>query len=157
MSTKTVITDKIIKQAENLASKGYSTQMIASSLGIGYSTAKSNNKALKSAIKRGRDKARKAVVDKMMKRKEESDTILIYLSKSLKIFEDEYPTGIPKSISEATERVADIYKQVAENRLDKDKGDRLIKFLDIYIRVKEISEMEKRLEDLENRCNNYGK
>jgi len=151
MATKIVITDEIISQAEQLASKGYSTQMIASNLGIGYSTAKSNNKALKVAIKKGRDKARCTIVDKLLKRADESDTALIYLSKSLKVFEDEYTTAQPKNIVEATNRIADIYKKVAENILDKDKADKLVKFLESYIKAKEVGELEERIEKLEHK------
>ena len=150
MATKIVITDEIISQAEQLASKGYSAMMIASTLNIGNSTTRTN-RALRTAIKKGRDSARKSIVDKLMQRANESDTALIYLSKSLKVFEDEYTTARPKNITEAVQRISDIYTQVAKNELDKDKADKLIKFLEVYIKSKEVSELEERLEQLEKK------
>ncbi len=153
VATKIVITDEIISQAEQLASKGYSTQLIASSLGIGYSTAKSNNEALKVAIKKGRDEARCTIVDKLLARADESDTALIFLCKNLKVFEDSYITATPKTIDEATQRIADIYGAVSSNELDKDKGDKLVSYLEKYIKAYELSELEKRIEKIERLYN----
>jgi orotate phosphoribosyltransferase-like protein len=148
MNTKIVITNEIIEQAQSLAAKGYNISMIASSLNIGNSTTRTNT-TLRTAIKKGQDKARCDVVDKLMNRANESDTALIYLSKSLKVFEDGYTTAKPKSITEASNRIADIFKSVADNELDKDKADKLIRFLEAYIKSKEVGELEARITALE--------
>lgn len=124
--------------------------MIASALGIGESTTRSNT-ALKAAIKKGRDTAKCIVVDKLVERSNESDTALIFLAKQLKVFEDSYTTAKPKNINDAINRIADIYVQASNGDLSIEKADKLIFFLQNYIKAKEVGELESRIEQLEKK------
>ncbi len=150
--TKTTITKEIINQAEQLASKAYGVAMIADTLGIGVTTCR-NNKALKTAIKRGQSEARQKVINDLMARSEgdQSSTAAIFLAKQLKVFDNPFTTATPKTISEAIERVGDIYQAVAVGELDQEKGDRLVGYLDKLIKGFEISDLEKRIASLEDK------
>ena len=137
-------------QLEALAGRGYSVTMICEAMGISRSYAYSN-KDIKDTIKRGHSQARQSVVNDLMSRSKEdvSATASIYLSKQLKVFDDYYPTSKPKSISQALSKITGIYDAVAKNELDVVKGDKLIHYLEIYIRGFESSELEQRLNKLE--------
>ena len=146
------ITNEIISQAEELARRGFNISLIADTLGIGNSTTR-HNKTLRTAIKKGHSEARKKVINDLMTRSEAdvSATASIYLSKQLKVFDTYFPTSKPKSISEALSKIGNIYLSVSHNELDAEKGDRLIKYLEAYIKGFEASEIERRLSALENK------
>lgn len=140
-----------LEELEALAIKGYSISMICNAIGINRSTAYRNSD-INNTIKRGRDQAKQKIVNDLMARSESdlSSTATIFLAKQLKVFEDYYPTSTPKSISEALSKIMSIYKSVASNELSSDKADKLIHYLEIYIKAYETNELTKRLEELEN-------
>ena len=141
-------------QVQDLASKGYNVSMISDALGISRSTAYSN-KSINSAIKAGHSTARQKVVNDLMTRSESdiSATASIFLAKQLKVFDDYYATSTPKNISEALKKIIDIYKSVANNTLDATKADKLIHYLQAYVKGYEVNELDKRLQELENYVN----
>ncbi len=154
IAKKTTITQKIIDQAEMLAGKAYSIGMIADALGIAYGTC-FNNGDLSEAIKRGQANARQKVIDALMLRADadQSSTAAIFLAKQLKVFESPFTTETPKTIADTITRIGDIYEAVSEGRLDRDKGDRLVGYLDKLLKGMELSELEKRLKTLEDKAN----
>jgi len=139
VTQRTTITDEIITQAEALASKGYATTLIAQSLGIASSTTRTNPE-LKEAIERGRKAIRDKIVDDLLRRSEKDTTATatIYLANKLKVYEDYFPTTKPKTILEAIERISDIYEAVSNNELSPEKAERLISYLNVYIRAYEV-------------------
>ena len=141
-------------ELEALAAKGYSVAMCCSAIGIAKQTAY-NNKYIMDAIRAGHAKARQRVVDDLMTRSRDDQgaTASIYLSKQLKIFDDYFTTSKPKNIGDAIKRISTIYHAVARNELDIDKGSKLVGYLESYIKAYELSELEKRLEILEQSGN----
>lgn len=140
-----------LSEVYELACKGYSVTMICSAIGITRTTAY-NHSDIIDTIKKGANKAKQDVVDHLMKRslEDQSSTASIYLSKQLKVFEDYFITSKPKSISDAIERIATIYDSVSKNELDSDKGSKLIGYLEAYIKAYEVSELEDRIQALED-------
>ncbi len=142
------------KQVEMLAEKGYSITIICEATGVSRSSMYTEPyKDILDTIKKARTVAKMQVIDTLMKRSDEDTTALIYLSKSLKVFEDYYPTETPKNIIDALSKIKDIYKSVASNELDTSKADKLIHYLDVYIKAYDAKELERRLEILEEAHN----
>ena len=141
-----------LKQAEELASKGYTVTMVCNALGISRTKAYRNRDII-DTIKAGHDFARQKVVDNLFSRSAEdpSATASIFLAKSLKVFDDPFPTSKPINIKAAQERIAQIYIAVSRNELDAAKGDHLVGYLEKFIKSIEITELEKRIEKLEGK------
>ena len=139
-----------IEQIYTLASKGYSVTMICNAIGISRTKAY-NNRDIINTIKKGTSDARQKVINDLFARSEAdvSATATIYLSKQLKVFEDYYPTSTPKNIKEALTKIQDIYQSVARNELNSDKADKLIHYLEVFIKSYELSELEQRVAELE--------
>ena len=135
-----------------LALKGYTTSMITSAIGINRTTAY-KNRSIIDIIKKGREACKQSVVDKLMSRSNEDTTALIFLAKQLKIFEQPFTTAKPTSIATATKRITEIFQSVASGELDEDKGNKLVHFLEIFIKAYETSELEDRLSKLEGVIN----
>ena len=142
---------------EALAAKGYTAAMICDAVGISTSKAY-NDKEIMAAIRKGKAAAHQKVVDDLMTRASEdpSSAAAIFLAKKLKVFDDPYPTGSPKTPGEAVKKIANIYTAVAKGQLDQEKGNYLISFLEKFIKVFEISELEKRISKLEEVHNGKG-
>ena len=139
MKNRTQITDEIVLQAETLASKGIATTLIADSLGIAVSTTRCNDD-IKEAIQRGRKIIRDKIVDDLIRRSEKdtTPTATIYLANKLKVYDDYFTTSKPKTIAEAIDRIADIYTAVSNNELSSEKADRLINYLNTYLKAYEL-------------------
>ncbi len=152
---KTTITKDIIEAAGKLAEKGYSNGIISDALKIGYSTCR-NNKALQSAIKTGRAKARQQIVDDLLtrSREDQSSTATIFLAKQLKVFEEVYPTSTPKTAKEAADKLSAIYDAVSKGELDAEKGSHLAGYLEKFIKAFEASELEERIKAIEKELEN---
>lgn len=133
-----------------LACKGYNTSMICSAIGIDRSTAYRQRDII-NTIKRGAEKAKQDVIDHLMTRsiEDQSATATIFLAKQLKVFDNYFTTSQPKNIQDAIKRIATIYDLVAKNELDQEKADKLVGYLEKYIKAYEVSELEKRIEALE--------
>ncbi len=140
MKNRIQITNEIIKQVEILASKGIATTLIADSLNIAVSTTRCNEE-IKEAIKRGRKTIRNKVVNNLIKKseKDRTPTATIYLANKLKVYDEYFPTSKPKTIAEAVDRIGDIYTAVSNNELSSEKADRLISYLNTYLKAYEIS------------------
>jgi hypothetical protein len=143
--------DVDLDQIEELAAKGYSVTMICNAVGINRTTAYSRTD-IKDTIKRGVNKARQEVIDHLMSRSlsDQGATASIFLAKQLKVFEDYFTTSTPKTPTEATERIAKIYDAVSKNELNQDKADKLVSYMNAYIKAYEISDLEQRIQELEN-------
>ena len=142
--------DVDIEQLEALAAKGYTVTMICEAVGITRQAAYKNRYII-DAIKRGNAAARQKVIDDLMARSEadQSSTAAIYLSKKLKVFNDPFPTSTPKSAEDATKKISNIYKAVAAGTLDEEKGTHLVGYLEKFIKAHEVTQLEKRIEKLE--------
>lgn len=154
---KIEITPKLLQQAEQLAAKGYPTSLISEALGIGRSTIYTKPyQDIIDAIKKGRTAAKMIIIDTLMARSisDMSPTALIFLTKQLKVFDTYFATSKPNSAAEAVGRIAGIYEAVSRNELEADKGDRLVAYLQSYIKGLEVSELEQRLNELEKRLSN---
>jgi len=143
-----------LNQVYDLASAGYTVMMICDAIGISRSYAYTKKDIL-DTIKKGHSEARQKVIKDLMSRSKEdaSATASIYLSKQLKIFDDYFPTSKPKNIKEAINKIANIYERVSKNELDATKGDKLIHYLEVYIKGYEVSELDARLSKLEGLFN----
>jgi len=152
MAKKISITTKMLKQAEDLAAKAYSVQMIAAAMQLSQAYVYAHKEIIE-AIERGKQQARQSVVNDLMNRSKEdsSSTASIYLSKKLRCFSPAYPTKTPKNIAEASQQIADLYKATAENIVDEEKATQLISILTQFIKAHEVGSLESRLEILEEK------
>jgi len=143
-----------LEELEELASKGYSVEMLCSAIGIAKQTAY-NNKYIMDAIRRGHSTAKQKVVNDLMNRSEvdQSSTASIFLAKQLKVFDNYYPTASPKSPTDALNKISNIYTAVSRNELSEEKGTALIGYLEKYVKAYEMSELEKRITKIEDAQN----
>ena len=139
-----------LDEIEALASEGYTVTMICDALNIHRSTAYKNSDII-NTIKRGKTKARQKIIKDLMDRSKEDAgaTASIFLAKQLKIFDDYFPTAKPKGIKDALSKISNIYEKVSKNELDSIKGDKLIHYLEVYLKGYEASEIEDRLQKIE--------
>lgn len=142
--------DVDLEALEALASKGYSVTMCCDAIGINRTTAY-KHKDIINTIKAGHAKAKQKVIDDLMSRSEsdQSATSSIFLAKQLKVFSVPYTTSTPKTIKEATNRISKIYTDVSRGKLDEEKGNTLVGYLNAYIKAFEVSELEERITALE--------
>jgi len=147
--------DVDLEVVEELAAKGYSVTMICNAVGIDRSTAYKQTNII-NTIKRGANKARQDVIDHLMSRSlsDQGATASIFLAKQLKVFEDYFTTSTPKTPTEATQRISQIYNAVAKNELNADKADKLVGYMNSYIKAYEVSELVHRIEALEGAASN---
>ena len=140
-----------LDEVYELACKGYNVTMICSAIGITRTTAY-NHRDIINTIKKGADKAKQDVVDHLMSRsiEDQSAAASIFLAKQLKVFDNYFTTSKPTNIQDALKRIATIYDLVAKSELDQEKADKLVGYLDKYIKAYETSELEKRIEALES-------
>ncbi len=143
-----------LEELAELAARGYSVTMCCEAIGINRTTAYKNTDII-NTIKAGHSKARQKVIDDLMARSEndQSATSSIFLAKQLKVFDTYYPTSTPKSPSDAIRKISNIFVSVARNELSEEKGTHLISYLEKYLKAYEISEMEKRITDIEKVMN----
>lgn len=151
---KKKITPQLIKDAYELSKKAYPNNLIAQTLQISE-TALYGNVELVKTIKRGKAEAKQKIIDTLLERtiSDQSPTALIFLTKQLKIFDTYFKTSKPKSAKDAALRISNIYESVARNELDQEKADKLVHYLEKYIKAYEVSELEERLNILEERIN----
>jgi len=143
-----------LEEVRTLASKGYNVTMICSAIGMSRSYAYSKKHIL-DTIKTGADEARQKIMNDLMNRSETDmgATASIFLAKQLKLFDEYYPTSTPKTVKEAMQKIQDIYLKVSRNELSSDKADKLVHYLEVYIKAFEVNdlaiEVEKIKEQLE--------
>ena len=143
-----------LEEVRTLASKGYNVTMICSAIGMSRSYAYSKKHIL-DTIKAGADEARQKIMNDLMNRSETDmgATASIFLAKQLKLFDEYYPTSTPKTVKEAMQKIQDIYVSVSRNELSSDKADKLVHYLEVYIKAFEVNdlaiEVEKIKEQLE--------
>ena len=139
-----------LDQVFELASRGYNVTMIASAMNISRATIY-GRKEIRETIKRGSDKARQKIVNDLFSRSEADigATASIFLAKQLKIFEEYYPTSTPKTPKEALIKIGAIYESVARNELSSDRGDKLIRYLEVYVKAYEANVLDERLAEIE--------
>lgn len=142
--------DVDLEVLEALAAKGYNVTMCCEAVGIERTTAY-KHKHIINTIKRGAAKARQKVIDDLMARSEadQSSTASIFLAKQMKVFNEYFPTASPKTPQDALNKISDIYTAVSRNELSEEKGTALIGYLEKYIKAYEVSELEKRLSEVE--------
>lgn len=153
---KSKLTNNLIESAEKLALRGFTDKAICNALQLGYSTLYTKPYIeLLETIKKARSEAKEQILQDLLSRSktDSSSAASIYLAKKLKVFEPVYTTTKPKSLNEALARIENIYEDVADGTLNSDKGDKLINYLNSYIKAYEISNLEERLQKLENVTN----
>lgn len=145
-----------LDQIYDLASRGYSITMIASAMNVSRSTIY-GRKEIHDTIKRGSDEARQKIINDLFSRSEADigATASIFLAKQLKIFEDYYPTSTPKTPKEALTKIGNIYEAVARNELSGDRGDKLIRYLEAYVKAYEINEIDVRVAEIEQQLKEW--
>jgi len=138
-----------LEEVYTLSSKGYNVTMICDAIGISRSYAYSN-KDIKDTIKKGASEARKSIVDDLFSRSRNDigASATIFLSKQLKIFDEYFPTSTPKTPREARNKIGAIYEAVARNELSADKGDKLTRYLEIYVKAYETNELDKQIQEI---------
>lgn len=154
---KSKLNKTLIKDAEKLAERGYSDKAICEALNFSKSSLYSTRYLdVLEAIRTKRQEAKDMVMNDLLKRSKEdtSATAAIYLANKLKIFEPSYKTAKPETIKEALIRISEIYEDVADGTLAADKGDKLIGYLSTYVKTFEITELEQRLQTLEEEVKN---
>jgi len=140
-----------LKQVYELSSKGYNLTMIGEAIGISRSAIYSKHRDILDAYKRGKATARKTVIDDLFARsaEDQSATASIFLANRLNVFADPFTTSKPKDLRHARNKIADIYKAYADNEITGEKADRLIKYLEAYVKAYEMTELQDRMQEIE--------
>ena len=147
--------DVDLEQIYDLASKGYNTTTICEACGFSRTFAYSH-KNITNTIKKGQSQARQSIIDDLFSRSKTdlSATASIFLAKQLKVFDEYFSTATPKTPREALNKIGAIYKAVASNELSAERGDKLIRYLEAYVKAFEVSVIQDELELLKEKFEN---
>jgi hypothetical protein len=146
---RTTITKEIIEQTFVLASKGASNSAIFEMLGYTSSTL-ARNKALSSAVQRGRNKARELTLELWIAKLNGKDSIFIQeTAKRLRLFVDPVPIEKPTDIKSALKALSDITELYAQNKCSMSQAKTLQSMLKEYVQITETSLLEARIIELE--------
>lgn len=147
------LTPELEKRSISLAKRGFSDIQICQSVGIAQRTLYSEKYAhLLQAIRSEKEELREKVFNDLISRSESdsSSTATTYLAEKLKLFKPHYKTAKPKTVTEAIERISQIYADVASGEITGEFGNYLIGYLEKYIKAKEVGEISVELEEIKN-------
>ena len=150
---KKKVTPEAIQQAYELARSGFNHKQIYEALGI-CKQAFYNNIDLMDTVTKSQAELKKQIADALMaKAMDLSDTsALIFLSKRLNVFASNVEVSI-KDGRTASEAMAKVTQLMASGELNTENGNALIKAIESYTKVYEVSELENRIREIETKLN----
>ena len=149
MARKPKITTEIIKQAGELATAGFSDKQIFNALDLSSSTFYANMELMET-IKKARNDLRKKVSDALMDSAVNGDTTaMIFLSKRLNLFQNSYTAGSLKTAKDALTELEKLYKAGVGGDIPTELISTVSKILNDFVKTLEVSELEKRVEEIE--------
>ncbi len=148
--TKTAITDKIIREVETLAEKGFNNIMIAQSLNIGVETL-SRNEQLKQSIQRGKRTLAQKVTETILDNLENTPTNQQMLVKRLCLFTPFVDIQKPTNAKEALDNLALAIKAYANGEINESQLRTIEAVSNSYAKVYEVTELEQRIKVLEEK------
>ena len=140
-----------LKTVKKLASCGYSNLQIAEAVGISK-TYLYNTVAITDTIKEAQAELRQKIAQDLIDRSEtdSTSTASIFLSKRLNLFATTYKMPQIKSVKSALTQISRINSDLASGSIPPELANNLIKNIETFIKTFEVSELEKRIERLEN-------
>lgn len=147
------ITKTMVQEVERLASVGLNEKQISESLGIGYATFQRNKANFDEALKRGRNDLRERIAGQLIDKAESGDTTaLIFIAKKINLFGNSISDSKnPNTIKEALEQLGEVYTSFASGEITESEADKMATLLERFMRAKELTEIEERLTELENK------
>ena len=149
---KTTITEEIIQEVEELASKGFNNILISQSLGIAVTTL-STNKELKEAIHKGKLELSKKVTASILETLEANPTNQQLLVKRLCLFTPLVNIKKPTTAKEALDNLATATKQYADGAINESQLRTIEAVSNSYSKGYEATELEERITALEKAYN----
>ena len=149
---KTTITEEIIQEVEELASKGFNNILISQSLGIAVTTLSTNTK-LKEAIHRGKLELSKKVTSTILETLEANPTNQQLLVKRLCLFTPLVNIKKPTTAKEALNNLATATKQYADGAINESQLRTIEAVSNSYSKGYEATELEERITALEKAYN----
>ena len=149
------ITESMINQTEYLASLGLNDKQIGEALGMSYASFRRHKKEhFEQALKKGRLKLRESISNSLIERatEERDTTALIFIAKRMQLLQ---PSGYEAkeftSIQEATKELGSVYGALARGDINETMADKLTSMIEKFIKTVEISELEERIQQLEEK------
>jgi len=145
---KTIITEEIISQVQELAEQGFNNILISQSLGIAVTTLSTNNK-LKEAIHRGKLELSKKVTVSILESLENTPANQQLLVKRLCLFTPLINIKKPTTAKEALDNLATATKQYADGAINESQLRTIEAVTNSYTKAYETIELEERITKLE--------
>ena len=142
------VTSNIISKCKELSSKGFTNVMISKSLNIGISTL-SKNRKLVQAIQDGKIELAEKVTQSILENLNETQDRL-FIAKRLNLFNPQINITKPSNAKEALNNLSTAMKQYADGTINESQLRTLEAVTNSFIKGFEITELEKRLEVLED-------
>ena len=149
---KTIITADLLNQVEELTSQGFNNVMISQSLNIGRQTL-STNKDLKDSIQRGRLTLSKQVTQTVLDTLESNPTNMQMLVKRLCLFNPLINIKKPTTANDALSNLAAATKAYANGEINESQLRTIEAVSNSYVKAHEITELEARIQKLEDTAN----
>jgi len=146
--TKTIITEEIILQVQELAKQGFNNILISQSLGIAVTTLSTNIK-LKEAIHKGKLELSKKVTASILETLEANPTNQQLLVKRLCLFTPLIKIKKPTTAKEALNNLATATKQYADGAINESQLRTIEAVSNSYSKGYEVVELEERITALE--------
>jgi hypothetical protein len=145
---RTTITDEIIDKCRELASKGFSNILISKSLNISITTL-SNNKKIVKAIQEGKQELAEIITHSILENLNETQDRL-FIAKRLNLFNPQINIKRATNAKEALSNLSQAIKQYADGEINESQLRTIEAVTNSFIKGFEVTELEKRLERLED-------
>ena len=152
---KRKVTSELIAKAGELAKAGFSDKQIMQAVGISY-TAFYKYEDLTETVKTARQELRTEVADALLERAVGGDTsALIFLSKRLGLHQSiaNYKKGRLKTAKDAIKELERLYEVSVSGDAPLELVNAIQKILNDFIKAVEVSDLEERIEALEEKTN----
>ena len=149
---KTIITEAIIQEVQDLAEQGFNNILIGQALNIEVTTLSRNSK-LKQAIQRGKLELSKKVTASILETLEANPTNQQLLVKRLCLFNPLVDIKKPTTAKEALDNLATATKQYADGAINESQLRTIEAVSNSYTKAYEVIELEERIVKLEEQIN----
>ena len=148
---KKKVTPEFIAEAKELALSGFTHLQIQKSLGISHTTFYAHPELI-ATIREAEQELRLAIVNDIKSSSNNGEVAAqIFLSKRLNLFTTSYKMPQIKTVKSALTQISRINADLANGVLPPELANNLIKNIDTFIKAFEVSELEKRIEALEDK------
>ena len=145
---RTTITDEIIDKCRELSSKGFSNTLISKSLNISVTTL-SNNKKIVKAIQEGKQELAELITQSILENLNETQDRL-FIAKRLNLFNPQINIKRAIVAKGALENLSQAIKQYADGEINESQLRTIEAVTNSFIKGFEVTELEKRIERLED-------